>query len=92
MAKFLPQTQAYSHFASVSASGVATVEALKLTQAGRMGMVGRVQTQLQPGGKAMFGDELLDVISQGELVEEGGRVRVIGHSGNVVIVEIDESA
>ncbi len=92
MAKFLPQTGAYSHFASVSASGVATVEALKITQAGQMGMVGRVQTQLQPGGKAMFGDELLDVISQGELVEEGNRVRVIGHSGNVAIVEIDENA
>ncbi|MBI3415784.1 MAG: NfeD family protein, partial [Verrucomicrobia bacterium] len=40
-----------------------------------------------PGGKAKFGDETLDVMTQGELIEKGQTVKVIGHSGTEAIVE-----
>jgi membrane-bound ClpP family serine protease len=44
-------------------------------------------SQLYPGGKARFGDQLLDVITRGELVEKGRSVKIIGHSGLDAVVE-----
>jgi membrane-bound ClpP family serine protease len=46
-----------------------------------------VLTPLHPGGKARFGDEILDVVSQGDPIESGRTVRVIGHRGFEAIVE-----
>jgi membrane-bound ClpP family serine protease len=42
---------------------------------------------LRPGGKAQFGNDILDVISQGELIDKGERVKIIGHSGTEAVVE-----
>lgn len=39
-----------------------------------------------PGGKAQFDDELLDVITRGEMVAKGQRVKIIGHTGPNAIV------
>ena len=49
--------------------------------------VGRTRTQLTPSGKAMFDDELVDVISDGQLIPKGTEVRVIEVSGSRVVVE-----
>jgi hypothetical protein len=42
---------------------------------------------LRPGGKARFGDQLLDVITQGELIARGTPVRIVGHSATEAVVE-----
>jgi membrane-bound serine protease (ClpP class) len=48
-------------------------------------------TQLTPAGKARFGDERVDVISDGELVPPGAAVYVAEVRGNRVLVRmIDE--
>jgi membrane-bound ClpP family serine protease len=52
-----------------------------------MGKTGVTIARLCPGGKARFGEDLLDVITRGELIENGRTVRIIGHSGPVAIVE-----
>ena len=49
--------------------------------------VGRARTQLTPSGKAMFDDELVDVISDGQLIPKGAEVRVIEVIGSRVVVE-----
>jgi membrane-bound ClpP family serine protease len=54
----------------------------------RLGQTGLAISTLRPGGKAQFGDEILDVISQGELVPKGTKVRIIGYSGGEAIVEV----
>jgi membrane-bound serine protease (ClpP class) len=50
-------------------------------------MVGVALSTLRPGGKAQFGNELLDVVTEGDLIEKGSQVRVIGSSGHEAVVE-----
>jgi membrane-bound ClpP family serine protease len=49
--------------------------------------MGEAVSNLRPGGKARFGDEILDVMSQGEMIEKGTRVRIIRHSASEAVVE-----
>jgi len=50
------------------------------------GKRGTTTTQLTPSGKAQFGDELVDVIADGELIERGTAVCVVEVTGNRVLV------
>ena len=52
----------------------------------RRGEVGTTTTPLNPGGKALIGDDLCSVITQGEMIDTGASVRVIGRSGSDLIV------
>jgi membrane-bound serine protease (ClpP class) len=52
-----------------------------------VGKHGRTTTRLVPAGKARFGDDLIDVISDGEVIERGVNVRVVQVRGNRVLVE-----
>ena len=72
---------------SQTASGVSTVAELEQKQKSRVGRVGVAISPLRPGGKAQFGDEILDVMSQGEMIDRGQRVRIVGHSGTEAVVE-----
>ena len=55
----------------------------------RKNQVGITTTPLNPGGKALFQDELCIVITQGEMVESGTSVKVIGNSGSDLVVVED---
>lgn len=58
-----------------------------------LGREGTTRTQLTPSGKAMFGDELVDVITDGIVIPKGSQVRVVEVTGNRVLVEpLDGSA
>jgi membrane-bound serine protease (ClpP class) len=87
LSRVLPKTSVYHKLVSQSASGVNTVAELEQQQASRVGQVGIALSALRPGGKAQFGDQIIDVISQGEMVAKGQRVKIIGHSGTEAIVE-----
>jgi membrane-bound serine protease (ClpP class) len=50
------------------------------------GKTGTTTTPLVPAGKAQFGDELIDVISDGEMLERGTPVYVAEVLGNRVVV------
>jgi len=54
------------------------------------GKRGVTTTQLTPSGKARFGDEVINVISDGELVYKGSAIRVVKVIGNRVVVEAIE--
>ncbi|MBU4270753.1 MAG: hypothetical protein KKE86_14795 [Planctomycetes bacterium] len=56
-----------------------------------VGQRGTVATQLTPGGKARFGDLLVDVIADGELIERGAAVEVVKVRGNRVLVKVVDS-
>jgi membrane-bound serine protease (ClpP class) len=92
LSRFLPQTAAYRRVVSQSASGVQTEAAQAEQRAALHGRTGVTLSPLRPGGKARFGDQILDVISQGELVPAGTTVRVIGSSGVQPIVEVVEGS
>ena len=49
-------------------------------------------TPLVPAGKAQIGNDLIDVISDGRLIERNLPIRVIEVTGNRVVVESVESS
>ena len=89
LARFLPKTSLFHQLVSQTASGVSSVAALEAQQTARLGRTGVSISPLCPGGKARFGDDLLDVITRGEMVEKNRPVKIIGHSGpNDVVAEV----
>ena len=87
LARFLPHTRFYGNLVSHTASGTRTVEAIETRQKSLLGRTGVAISTLRPSGKAQFGDEIVDVMSDGEMVEQGKAVRVIGSSGDVALVQ-----
>ena len=87
LSRVLPKTPVYQSLVSHSASGEASVAVQEQEQSKQIGELGVATSVLRPGGKARFGDQIIDVISQGEMISKGSRVRVIGHSGKEAIVE-----
>ena len=52
-----------------------------------VGDVGIVEAPLRPVGRARFGEDLIDVQSEGEAIPTGARVKVIAKDGSSVTVE-----
>ena len=87
LARILPKTSIYRTLVSQSASGVTSVMEKEQQQTSRIGQTGVAISNLRPGGKAQFGHEIIDVITQGEMISKGQSVRIIGNSGTDAIVE-----
>jgi membrane-bound serine protease (ClpP class) len=87
LARFLPKTSLFQKLVSQTASGVSSVAAQEAQQEARIGQIGVAVSPLYPGGKARFGNEFLDVITQGEMIESGRPVKIIGHTGPDAVVE-----
>lgn len=87
LSRFLPKTSLFQKLVSQTASGVSSVAAQEAQQEARLGQTGVTISQLYPGGKAQFGDQILDVLTQGELIEKGRPVKIIGHTGPDAVVE-----
>ncbi len=84
--RYLPETSFYRHMVSESVSGGQTEKDFIAQQDSRLGKTGIVVSALRPGGKAKFGDETIDVVSQGEMIEEGIDVKIIDFSGRDAVV------
>jgi membrane-bound ClpP family serine protease len=52
-----------------------------------LGAIGEAATPLRPAGKARFGDDYLDVISEGDYINPGARIQVIEIEGNRIVVK-----
>jgi membrane-bound serine protease (ClpP class) len=52
-----------------------------------MGAVGEATSPLRPAGMARFGGEPIQVVTTGDLIPPGTRVRVVEVTGNRVVVE-----
>ena len=86
--KFLPKTSVYRRMVlgTASASGPAiTVPIVNLEL--HPGDIGVALTTLRPAGKATFGDDSHDVVTGGDFIVAGTKVRVISVDGMRVIVE-----
>jgi membrane-bound serine protease (ClpP class) len=86
--RVLPKTSIYQKMVSNSASGMKTEAALQEKRRVHLGQIGTTISALRPGGKAKFGNEILDVISPGEMIPKGTPVRIIGYSAAEAIVEV----
>lgn len=87
LARFLPRTQLYHTLVSQSASGVVSVDEKSQEQTAQLGQLGVAISALRPGGKAQFGEKILDVITQGEMLPAGAKVRIIRFSAAEAVVE-----
>ncbi len=56
-----------------------------------VGMVGITASSLRPTGKAMFGDNYVDVVSDGAYIDHGTKIEVIRLAGNRIIVRSADS-
>jgi membrane-bound serine protease (ClpP class) len=88
--KFLPHTPMFNRMLLAPPSGeelstIARREALA-EWAHLLGRQGTTITPLAPSGKARFGEQLVDVIADGEFIERGHNVVVIETRGNRVLV------
>lgn len=54
---------------------------------GLLGAIGVAATALRPAGKAQFGDQFLDVVSQGSYIQPGTRLQVVEIEGNRIVVK-----
>ncbi len=86
LARLLPSVPLFNAMVSSSASGQETEEQLGKQQVAQIGMTGVAVSPLRPGGKARFGEQFLDVITEGESIEKGTPVRIIAHSGAQPVV------
>ena len=86
LSRWLPHSRYLAQLSSAAASGVVSVAAVAAEVESRRGEVGTTTTPLNPGGKALIGDDLCSVITQGEMIDTGASVRVIGSSGSDLIV------
>ena len=91
LARYLPTTPLFRQLVSETASGVESVASLEAAQNARLGRIGVTITNLCPGGKARFDEDLLDVVTRGEMVEKGRSIRIIGSSASAALVEAVET-
>lgn len=87
LARFLPKSPLFQKLVSKGASGVVSDAAVDAQQGALIGRTGVTVSRLRPGGKARFGDQLVDVLTRGEMVDTNRPVRVIGQSGADAVVE-----
>lgn len=90
IARFLPKTPIYAALVSKTASGEQSSSALERRQNSLVGQTGVSISPLHPGGKARIGDHILDVLTQGEMIEKGRKIKIIGHTGADAVVEETE--
>ena len=51
-----------------------------------VGAIGRAETHLRPAGSARFDGELVDVVTEGDLIEKGTSIKIIEVQGSRVLV------
>lgn len=88
--RFLPNAPFFKHImlAPPESEELAELERREsiIDRSPLLGQQGLAVTPLVPAGKARFGDELVDVLSEGELIERGTVVEVVEAMGNRVVV------
>ncbi len=86
-AKFLPRTSAWDHLAlKATSAGAITSPTADLLQQDLLGKEGIAISFLRPAGKAMFGGQLADVVTEGDLIPKDARVKIVKVEGNRVVV------
>ncbi len=86
LAKYLPQTPLARRLVLENPQAPAPVAATDPRELIRVGDVGEVIAPLRPAGQARFGQEVVDVQSQGQYIDRGTRVVVIRKEGMNVVV------
>jgi membrane-bound serine protease (ClpP class) len=90
LAKYLPHTPFLNRL--VLASSGVTEPDTSFTEDSPLrriepGDEGTVVGTCRPVGRVLFGDDLLDAVTEGDMIEAGTKVRAIRRSGNCIVIE-----
>ena len=88
MRQLFPHVPLFKHLIMETPDAVAIDEAEKMADfTWLLNQTGETTTPLRPSGKAKFGDEIVQVVSDGAMVEKGVPIRVVDVQGAKVVVE-----
>jgi membrane-bound serine protease (ClpP class) len=88
LAKLLPKTSLYHYIVLDAASGSAATSRVPAANSRvSIGAVGLAHTTLRPSGKVDFDGQHCDVVTDGDFIDPGAKVRVVAIDGTRVVVE-----
>ena len=86
LSKYLPQIPYLRNVVPANPTADAVAIDDPYDQLARIGDIGYCESPLRPAGKARFGSMLVDVVSEGDMVDAGAKIEVIERRGNRVVV------
>lgn len=85
--KYLPKSRVFRPIVLAQQTDRATGFTAAHDRADLLDKEGVAEMNLHPAGRAIFGDERVNVITRGEFIESGSKVRVIEAHGSHIVVE-----
>ena len=84
LGRYLPKSPWFQKMELVAATthSASTGEATAL-----LGATGVAETNLRPSGTGRFGERLVDVVTEGDLIERGAKIKIMQVQGARVVVE-----
>lgn len=86
LSRYLPRTPLFARIVPANPTPSEVIPDDPYSGAARVGDTGVTEGPLHPSGKARFGNVLVDVVSQGEILDANARIEVIERRGNRVVV------
>lgn len=83
--KFIPQTAIWKRFVLTGSEMKEQGFRISVLE-GYLGKQGKTSTILRPAGRALFGEEILDVVTEGDFIEKDKAIKVIKVEGNRIVV------
>nr|WP_286178236.1 NfeD family protein [Rhodopirellula sp. JC639] len=88
MRQFFPHLPLFRHLVMETPDAQAIDQAEKLADfSALLNQTGQTTTPLRPSGKARFGDQIVQVVSDGSMIDKGVSVTVVDVQGAKVVVE-----
>ena len=85
--RFLPASPFFKRMELTAATNTADgYTTAKSAAASQLGTTGVAETMLRPSGKGRFGGQILDVVTEGELIEKGAAIKIVEVQGSRVVV------
>lgn len=93
LGRYLPQTQIFGRLVLQQSTSRQEGFAASSDTRALVGLEGRALSALRPAGAALFGDRKLDVVTRGNYLTPGARIRIVESHGSRIIVElVDDTA
>ena len=89
--KIFPKTAIGRHMILGSPSGRSDDEPVRVRGSDLVGVEGTARSRLRPSGVADIAGRRVDVLTRGEMIEPGTRVKVLEARGNRIVVRAVES-
>jgi membrane-bound serine protease (ClpP class) len=87
LGRYLPKTALFRKLELTAATSAAAGYTASAGSAkSLLGETGVAETMLRPAGKGRFGDQLVDVVTEGDLIEKGVPIKIVLVEGSRVVV------